>query len=352
MTPPLRWSLLHSWSPERAWWFGVFLGDGCAPASGKLLQCTGSISTITRWRALITTDERPLYQHKHSPGAFVAAIYSPPLSDWMLQVHGYRGKKSHRLVWPEDLPAEHAVHFIRGLWDSDGCVYLQDKAKRRVSGNPTRSMIYTSICVPFVERLKAEILKHTGIDTGALALRTVPGTGNTKAQLTYSGAKAHALAEWLYKDAPEHIRNEDRYEVWGRFAALQAALDAACSCGCQTVYADGVCRKCWERAQPRVTGPGTRCSNGCDREVEASGLCNPCRKKAYREAHAPQARGVCPCGSPAHRREPGGSLLICHACYERRRRGVPARFELPTPEGGWPSRRVPVSDRTVREFAG
>lgn len=349
----INWSLLQSWSPERAWWFGALLGDGHVGryTSGAIVSITGSLSTTTRWGALLSPSASIPRAVSHA-NAWRWTVGSKALVDWIEQVHGICGPKSHNLPWPEDLPAVCLPHFIRGLWDTDGCVYLQDRAKRRASGNPARSMIYTSICVPFVERLKAEILKHTGIDTGALALRTVPETGNTKAQLTYSGAKARALAEWLYKDAPEHLRNEDRYEAWGRFAALQAALDAACPCGCQTVYADGVCRKCWERAQPRVTGPGTQCSTGCGREVEASGLCNPCRKKAYREAHAPQARGVCPCGSPAHRREPGGSLLICHACYERRRRGVPARFELPTPEGGWPSRRAPVSDSPVQESVG
>lgn len=316
----INWSLLQSWSPERAWWFGVFLGDGCAPARGASVQCTGSISTITRWRKLITPDEIRLFEHvRTSPGSFQCSVGSRALSDWMLSVHGYRGKKSDKLTWPEDLPQEFKVHFIRGLWDSDGCIYVQDQSGRKTRGNPRRSLIYTSIAVPFVERLAKEIEGALGVVAPKLRLQTIPQTGNVRAQLAYAGADAQRLADWLYAEAPEHIRNEDRAETYAQMVALRESLHKPCVCGDPEVFTEGECRACWQAHRPRKVGPGTVCSTeGCGGEVWANGLCAKCRSRK-RRADDPNHRkstGTCQCEAPAYRKG------FCDADYERNRRGV------------------------------
>lgn len=255
----------------------------------------------------------------------------------MLQVHGYRGKKSDRLQWPEDLPSSCLPHFIRGLWDSDGCIYVQDKAKRKVSGNPTRSLIYTSISVPFVERLATEIHKAIGLPVPMLRIQVVPQTGNRRSQLVYTGAQAHTLADWLYKEAPEHIRNEDRIGAYCAMLETRAQMTASCACGAPETYGDGKCRSCYEGGRPKRTGAGVPCTGtpGCTRPVVASGLCDVCRKRKARSEGRmkPKVHGDCGCGSPATRK--GG---LCEACYSRARRGAPTRAELPKPEGGWTSR--------------
>lgn len=255
----------------------------------------------------------------------------------MLQVHGYRGKKSDKLTWPEDLPASCLLHFIRGLWDSDGCIYVQDRAKRKVSGNPTRSLIYTSISVGFVERLAKEIHLAIGLPIPTLHIQVIPQTGNRRAQLVYSGAHAQKLADWLYRDAPEHLRNDDRVAAYQEMLSVRDQAEAPCGCGSSEVYGGGKCRPCYEAARPKKTGEGVPCTGepGCPRPVIASGLCDICRKrKARSEGRSkPRVRGVCGCGSPATRK---GDQ--CEACYSRARRGAPTRAELPKPEGGWVSR--------------
>jgi len=319
----INWKLLQTWSPERAWWHGIFLGDGCAPSSGYLLQCTGAISTITRWRALITDDTRPFYEHKHAPGAFVAVVRSRALSDWMLQVHGYRGKKSDKLRWPEDLPKACLPHFIRGLWDSDGCIYVQ---KTRTRGNKQRSLVYTSIAVPFVERLGLEIEKALGIPVPKLNRTVVPQSGNVRVQLSYTGALAQKFADWLYKDAPEHIRNEDRMGGYHEMCALQEAVETPCACGNPRYTASGLCRACWEATQTHTTGPGTVCgTEGCTREVWAKGLCGSClsAERIHQPGYRRPVQGACQCGATAYRKG------LCDACYERQRRGRPLRGQEP-----------------------
>jgi len=331
----INWPFLSSSSPEFYWWFGAFLGDGCNPAVRSRLTLVGSRSTTERWQALVTNTPGKLYEHKHSPGTFVASVGSVALSDWMYQTHGYRGPKSKTLRWPEEMPDSCASDFIRGLWDTDGCLYVQDKAKRKKSGNPARSLIYTSIAVPFVERLAQEIERLMNIPAPKLNLSMVPETGNPRAQLVYTGAKAQVLADWLYEFAPEHIRNEDRMEVYRRMALQQTLYDKPCACGKES-YADGKCHACWAAEQPHRTGPGTFCATpGCGREVWANGLCVRCRSRESRAApdYVRPAQGLCLCGLVAYRKG------LCDACYERRRRGRPTRFETAPPAKGWASRR-------------
>lgn len=343
----VHWSFLQTTSPEFAWWFGVFLGDGCAPATKGMLQCTGSRSTVTRWRALVTDSDRGIHETKHSPGTFVCMVHSVALSDWMRDVHGYRGPKSKDLRWPADMPAECFPHFVRGLWDTDGCLYVQDKARRTTTGNPMRALVYTSIAVPFVERLALEIERGVGIPIPKLNLTVVPQTGNQKAQLHYTGRAAQKLADWLYADAPEHIRNEDRIEVYREMCTLREQLAQACACGEPEQYSEGLCRSCWQAKQPRTTGPGTSCATeGCRRPVWTNGLCDACRKRLARQEgrYRQKQKGVCACGSPSYRIDG-----LCVACAARRKRGVPTRFELEMPANGWKSRtgeRLPGRPRT------
>lgn len=332
----VRWSFLEAWTSELAWWFGVFLGDGCAPAKGETLQCTGSESTTRRWGALVVSSPAGRREYRQAPGTYLVYVCSRALSDWMLHTHGYRGPKSKDLRWPVDLPPACLSHFIRGLWDADGCIYVQDKARRTTTGNPMRSLVYTSIAVPFVERLGQEIERAVGIPIPKLNMTVVPQTGNPRAQLHYTGASAQKLADWLYADAPEHIRNEDRFEMYRRMCALREQLAQPCVCGVEEQYSDGLCRTCWEAKQPRTTGPGTQCATGgCSRPVWSNGLCNACRKRQARAEgrYKPELKGACACGSPSYRTDG-----LCVACAARRKRGVPTRFELEMPATGWKSR--------------
>lgn len=332
----IRWAFVGSWSAELAWWWGVFLGDGSAPSAGRTVTCTGSRSTTARWVSLVQEEGPSPTRVSGTQHTYRACVSSTALSAWVLDQHGYRGAKSKTLRWPEDLPSACLPHFIRGLWDSDGCIYVQDKARRTTTGNPMRSLVYTSIAVPFVERLGAEIERALGIPSPTLNLTVVPQTGNPKAQLHYTGSGAQKLADWLYADAPEHIRNEDRFEIYQQMCALREQLAQPCVCGAEEQYSDGLCRACWQSKQPRTTGPGTQCATeGCSRPVWTNGLCNACRKRQARAEgrYKQEQKGACACGSPSYRTDG-----LCVACAARRKRGVPTRFELEMPATGWKSR--------------
>jgi len=277
-----------------------------------------------------------------TPRTYRCYVSSKALSDWILSTHGYRGKKSHTLRWPEWVRPAHKVHFLRGLWDTDGCLSIQDRKRSGLTGNPMPVVAYRSATRSMVERVRDELVLALGVSEAAIS----EGTNGTYL-VSWGGAHAMTVADFLYGSAPEHLRNEDRIEKYRSMCALRDRLAQACACGQPEQYSEGKCRACWQATQPRTTGPGTQCAtDGCTRPVWTNGLCDPCRKRQARAEgkYARVAKGTCRCGSPSYRTDG-----LCTACAARRKRGVPTRFELPAPAKGWVSRtgaKLPGRPRT------
>lgn len=272
-------TLLQSWSPESAWWFGALLGDGHVPRPSSTgygrVTLVGARSTVSRWQALVTPDDAPLYEFAHSPGTFRSDIGSSVLLH-QLAAKGLSGPKTFNLPWPSDIPDAVLPHFIRGLWDTDGCLSIIDRSKHGRRGNPQPQAIYVSVCQPFVEKLAAEIHRVSGLPLHNVT--TVQRPTAPIHRVAYVGVQAHTFADWLYGAAPERLRNEDRMEVYAKFLELRAKR---CACG-GVIYSKDQCRTCWDAAIPNTTGEGTQCSRGCGRPVLAKGLCNACRKRDAR----------------------------------------------------------------------
>lgn len=350
----VRWSLFESWTPERAWWFGAFLGDGCnhrPKRGGGYVSLVGAHTTVTRWFTLVSPDSLRLREALNSPGTFTVRVNAKALTDWMERTHGYCGPKSEKLAWPEDLPNDLKVHFLRGLWDTDGCLSIGDRQAQGRTGNPVPLAVYTSKALPFLERIRAEL--HGLVGTSAT--QAIHANKQKVGQLGYGSSQAMKVADFLYAGAPEHLRNEDRMEVYGRLCTIREAILAPCACGNPETYCDGDCRACWEARRAKKTGPSVLCEKGCGRAVVASGLCDICRKRDRRaQGNYKTPCGTCPCGEAAYRSDPTDTARkLCEACYSRRRRGVPTRFELPKPARGWSVRAGaklpgrPRADRVV-----
>lgn len=326
MVTDIDWKFLTCWTPELAWWWGAFLGDGSAPSDGYVVHITGAHTTVWRWRALLAPGEkRPLYETPNSPGTFRAVLNSRPLSDWVLTTHGIRGPKSATLPWPEDLPRELLPHFVRGLWDTDGHLSIRDRKKHEHRGNPQPIAAYRTQAKAFLDRLRDVLAEDVGVPRPALTERRYKVEGGTRSTwlLSYGGTAAMRVADYLYGSAPEHLRNEDRQVTYAKMCALRNRFAEACACG-KPKFSEDLCRSCHRTAIGRKTGPGTACSTaGCGKPVLVRGVCAACRSRARRAAtgNARASSGPCPCGVPAYRKG------LCDACYERRRRGRPTRFE-------------------------
>lgn len=310
--------LLDSWTPEKAWWCGILWGDGNVFQRRKnwRVSACGSLSTMTRWLALIAPGRAPK-EFKRSPGTYQAYVDSALLVELVEAEFGICGPKAASLVWPEALPEGLKVHFLRGLWDSDGCLSIATRTRK--GWTPECKLSYGSICESFVVRVRDELVQVAGMRCAAICRQTHP-TSDTWT-VSYGCATALRLADYLYADAPEHLRNEDRYEVYQRMCAIRDQLLEGChSCGktCKK-YRDSLCDKCWwgRRTEERRQ----LCSRCQVKWAKTKELCTGCYSQHLRSQpeYVRPSNGVCACGKPSYRRG------LCDACYSRERRQKQAR---------------------------
>jgi hypothetical protein len=319
--------LLFEWSAEKAWFLGILYGDGNVysyEANGDYrVSACGSWSTTTRWLTLLDPTRTP-QEFKRSPGTFQAYVNSKELVAWFQQNMGICGPKADSLVWPEDLPLVFERDFVRGLWDSDGSLFIENRRHRRARGNDSPHSKFDSKCRSFVEELRA----HLEALIPGLP-RVVVGTERKKAKksgntstwhvIKYGGKSAMLVADYLYADPPTHLVNEDRLVSYREVSGLRDQLtDEDCPCG-KPVTREGRCQACWWEVHGRKTGSGSTCSeSGCGKPVLAKGLCSAHYSRQVRSQTGWKRKpsGVCSCGEPAFRKGK------CDACYASDRRAA------------------------------
>lgn len=304
----IRWELLNGWSPERAWFLGVLYGDGNVHRGRKYyrVSASGSESTTRRWVALIAPHKEPK-PFKRSPTTYQAYVDSKELVEWFEDHMAICGPKHDSLVWPEGLPEEYKVHFLRGVWDSDGSLCVDNRRPRQ--GNPSPVAKLGMNAKDFVRRVRKELEQAVGVD------RIKVSPYRRQWGLKYRGKAAIQVADYLYADAPEHLRNEDRYKVYLEMRKMWGERqEARCKCGGK-VKTDGLCAACWYGQRPYKTGEGTVCSCG-KAPVLAKGLCTACynRKRRSSSSYRRPTNGVCSCGNAAFRKG------MCDRCYSAERR--------------------------------
>ena len=160
---------LFTWSAEKAWWWGILLGDGNVYENTKSgdyrVSACGSASTSKRWGYLIDPKREPK-EFKSSPGTYQIYVNDKEMVQWFKEEHGICGPKTENLPWPEDLPEEYLVHFLRGLWDSDGGISIFDRRAHGHKGNPEVKAGFGVDDVSFVERVRETLERVCGVPRG------------------------------------------------------------------------------------------------------------------------------------------------------------------------------------------
>lgn len=309
--------LLFNWSAEKAWFLGVLYGDGNVykhPASGDYrVSACGSISTTRRWIRLLDESRTPK-EFTRSPGTFQAYVNDRGLVEYFERGLGICGPKAGSLVWPADLPAEFERDFIRGLWDTDGSLFIQLRRHRQGLGNDSPRAKFDSKCESFVEHLRGRLEALTGVDH--VAVSAEKKKHSTWHVIKYAGAPAMKVADYLYGSFPAHLVNDDRVEAYKRLCALRDHVDGLlCPCG-EPATMEGRCHRCWWVARGLKTGLGTVCSTPeCGKPVLAKGLCSACYSRERRGfvERVSTVLGPCACGGTATRRG------MCDKCYRAER---------------------------------
>lgn len=247
-------------TPEKAWWLGVLLGDGnvyFSEATGDYrVSACGSASTTRRWLTLIAPSREPK-AFKRSPNTFQAYVNSKVFVEYLQATYGLSGPKAQTLPWI-DVPSDVFVHFARGLWDTDGSITIERRRHKKAQGNDIARARFGVDCRAFSEKFRDVLVERLGLP------RSTVWRENGSWRFGWFGTHAMKIADWLYRDAPEHLRNEDRIVSYREMCTLRDSLDAtACpTCGVPKAptFKEGYCTKCWwalqpSKAQPKVSKP-------------------------------------------------------------------------------------------------
>ena len=310
--------LLFNWSAEKAWFLGVLYGDGNVymnQASGDYrVSACGALSTTTRWLALIDASRTPK-EFLRSPGTYQAYVNDKELVEWFDREMNICGPKSASLVWPKDLPSEFERDFLRGLYDTDGSLFIELRRRKKGQGNDYPRTKFDSKCESFVIHLRSRFEYLLGVER--VAIEKALKKHSVWYTLKYGGAPAMKVADYLYSSYPLHLVNDDRVEAYKRLCFLRDHIaDQECACG-RPVTHEGRCQKCWWANHGTKTGVGTVCSTpDCGKLVAAKGLCTTCYNRLRRAdpSYVRKTTGTCSCGGVAYRKG------LCDRCYTAARR--------------------------------
>lgn len=199
--------LMDRWTPETAWVWGLWFGDGWSSSrsNGRVHQVclSGSLEVMEKARAAIGSEcvvSRYVRSHIHQIG-------SQSLVDLIERKFEIPpGKKSHTMPWPE-VPPEVLPQFVRGLWDSDGSWWVHRVKK------PSRTYEYlyggyASCSVGFLEGLRLALHEVVGVTMRPVEPQT---NGNI---VRYTSKDTPMLGEWMYADGRSDLRCGRKFDIF------------------------------------------------------------------------------------------------------------------------------------------
>ena len=114
---------------------------------------------------------------------------------------GLTGNKTYDFDWINGIPEEFVSHFVRGIFDGDGCIHINQK-----SGNIVASIVGT---YKLTENIKMYYNEFSGHLSGCLQAK------DNVQNLAFNGRyNALAFLNWIYQDSTQSTRLERKYELY------------------------------------------------------------------------------------------------------------------------------------------
>lgn len=177
----------------RYYLLGLILTDGCiSQQSGKQERMTLRTSDKQLAEDLhpIICPERKLYAnkpYKEEHNVSYALISTNESSISALKSYGVVADKTYTIQYP-DIPKEHIHHFIRGLFDGDGSLYLN-----KVKGKDYKHVSFTTASIDFANGLKQELESF-----GFAATVTKDTRKDTYYVKMYRQEEVKEFGRWIY----------------------------------------------------------------------------------------------------------------------------------------------------------
>lgn len=193
-------------TPEKSYWLGFLLADGCvcrtikgSPALAVALQQRDT-THLEKLKTFLGAKHPIGNDDKRCCSSLV--IHSDELVN-SLETRGMFPRKSNTLEYPES-GLFYRNHFIRGYFDGDGSIYVNEKVYRQ----PTASFLGT-------EQFLLGLQEILNIETGLSANKLYrAGNSITVKSLAWTGRNnIKLLYQYLYQDSTVHLeRKKQKFE--------------------------------------------------------------------------------------------------------------------------------------------
>ena len=199
---------------DNAYWFGFFYAD---VYNGKVVN-TVTLALQHRDRShlekLASALQLPLEKITYSKVDKYAhntlKMYSKYMCEKLIE-RGCPQGKSFLIKYPEWLPSELNNHFIRGLFDGDGCLTFREKQREWKWSLMSTKEVCDAIHDIFLKELNANVPVKYASETG----------NNTYNMETSGNEKIAKIMKWLYADSTDDIKLTRKYEKYERLVEQQ-----------------------------------------------------------------------------------------------------------------------------------
>lgn len=176
----------------KAYFLGLMYSDGSVMKRGFYLKLKDE-DIIQQFKTELQAEE-PIRRIETPWDAYIFQIYSQKLSQHLIN-HGCVPNKTKVIQVPK-LREDLYRHFIRGFFDGDGCLQLQDKIYHC-------RFDLTSASLKFLEQLRP-IITAKAITNGSLQKETKYDVWHLK----YSGHQVVQILDWLYEDSHFYLKRK------------------------------------------------------------------------------------------------------------------------------------------------
>jgi hypothetical protein len=201
---------LRVWTAESAWVWGLWFGDGWLSPAAQF-GFSGDRDVIYRVKALLETNAEP-YQAigaKKTEQGWRLVVHSRGTASIIEERFGLRAGKKSALLRLPPLPDSCERHFVRGLWDADGCW-----SRVRAQGRSYLQATFVSVSESLVVDLRDCLIRTCHL--GAKRIEFTEGRGNKSSywRLRYGRNDGRLLGEWLYQGTNSSNRSDRKFKRW------------------------------------------------------------------------------------------------------------------------------------------
>jgi len=195
-------NFFKEYNKYNCYWAGYILADGCLRSDRKTLNIkTKDKEHLDKFKNIISYNKK-INKNKKYPSISINGNYF--YEDLYNNFH-ITPQKTYTTIFPQQVPKELLNHFIRGIFDGDGCITYSTCPSITFVG--TNSLldslryIFKNIDVKLKSRNEVPPLQHNS-------------PSKLIAMICYSGKNAYKILKWIYKDSEERIRLNRKYNKY------------------------------------------------------------------------------------------------------------------------------------------